>query len=640
MIIGTTGQNNHGKTTLIQALTGKVSRPAPANHHPVYPLTLAHWLQAEGQLMGFLELSDPVVWSHDSKWLDHLLLVLAADESLTRLQQGLETLLALPWADKLGFTVALTKIDRVKVESWSHHVTVLHDFLAHRTLTDVGIFPVSAQQGQGITALREHLLALPCLLPAPYRGVRYMIEQKRLQPDRNTIISVSGLLQTGNIQTGDTLMVSPGGNTVQVYALQVQHQPVKTVQATQYCDLDLLGNMQELPPQGNWLLAPQLHAPVERFDAFINLLAESPYTLREGAQVILAHGAATYPARLVLLDKDKARAGEAVWVQCCVEPPLTVFWHDPLTVYDMTGQQTLAVGWVLDPSPPRRGRKQPNRWLALQALMTADAGQAMADLLSVETLPISLADWARAMNLPLPVLLEIVQSRLPDVLILDEHERAWAIREQPLQELQDKVLQFISEFHQQQPDEAGLMPERVRRQLLPFLEQDLFDWLLAYWLVEDVLARTDSFVHLPEHVVALTAEEQCYWQQMEPLLQAGGFNPPWVRDLMVVLELEEEVVRQVLVKQARRRKVYQIVHDLFYTPARIHQLADMVREHAKPQLNVMEFRDSLGIGRKRTIQILEFFDRTGLTRRIVAEGARGKRRDVRVLHNPELFTDG
>ena len=156
------------------------------------------------------------------------------------------------------------------------------------------------------------------------------------------------------------------------------------------------------------------------------------------------------------------------------------------------------------------------------------------------------------------------------------------------------------------------------------------------------LALTGSFVHQPGHRVELSAQEQLLWTRVLPALLAGGFDPPWVRDLAMALAVSEQDIRQLLRKQARQSLLVQLVTDLFYPHATMIRLADMVRALINQDgvVRVIQFRDGLQVGRKRAIQILEACDRFGLTRRLVTarRGQPSGEKDHRILRNPDLFT--
>jgi len=154
----------------------------------------------------------------------------------------------------------------------------------------------------------------------------------------------------------------------------------------------------------------------------------------------------------------------------------------------------------------------------------------------------------------------------------------------------------------------------------------LVDGLMA----RERLRRSGPWLHLPEHRISLTAQEQALFERIRPWLAEAPYDPPWVRDLARHSGVEEARMRQLMQKLARQGELYQVVRDLFYTPEAVADLAAILRdlEAVDGAARAAAFRDRTGIGRKRCIQILEFFDRVGYTRR-VGEAHR--------LRNPDMF---
>jgi selenocysteine-specific elongation factor len=175
----------------------------------------------------------------------------------------------------------------------------------------------------------------------------------------------------------------------------------------------------------------------------------------------------------------------------------------------------------------------------------------------------------------------------------------------------------LRKFHEEFPDEAGPDVGRLRRIALPQLPDELWRALVAELANNRVLLRSGPALHMPGHVVTLSGVEKTLAEKLQPLIAAGRFNPPWVRDLAGTLREPEESVRQVLRKQVTRGAVYQVVHDLFYDYKCIDELAGVITDLAQEHGGTVEaahYRDAVGLGRKRAIQILEFFDRAGHTR--------------------------
>jgi selenocysteine-specific elongation factor len=163
--------------------------------------------------------------------------------------------------------------------------------------------------------------------------------------------------------------------------------------------------------------------------------------------------------------------------------------------------------------------------------------------------------------------------------------------------------------------------DRLRRFTGTALDRPTFVSLLDELLADRTISSSGPWLHLPGHQVRLSEEDETLWQQLQPLFDGAGFDPPWVR----VLGHDETRVRLLLRKMARLGLLHQVVRDLFYTDAMIRRLAAMLLQLAEdnPVIQVSAFRDAVGLGRKRSIQILEYFDRLGLTRRF------GDRRQIR-----------
>lgn len=641
MIIGTAGHIDHGKTTLIQALTGVNTDRLPEEKQRGITIELgfAYLPTPDGRILGFVDVPGHEKFVHTmtagASGIEHALLVIAADDGI--MPQTREHLSILQFMQVTQFTVALTKIDRVMPELVTQRQHEITNWLAEQGLVAT-IFPVAAVQQQGILALREHLFALPEQYTAKaQQGLRYAIDRCFILQGHG--VTVSGLIHTGTVQVGDTLTLSPTDLPARIRSIHAQNQAVMQAHAGERCGLVLVGVEREQVQRGDWLVSSHLHAPTERFDAWLQVAKDAATPLCDGLEVMLHHGAERVTARLVLLNASHLHAGNTGLVQCCLSKPLAVFWQDRLVLRALSGQSTLAGGLVLDTQPPLRGRKKPERIPALQALRNSHPAPALAQLAQVSPQPLRLQTWAQTMNQNLSELIVATQALLPSSLVLEPNKQAWLLTANHQSTLQAQLTERLTAFHTQQADEPGLSSERLRRMAFPQLDTELFSALLECWQAQGVLKQTGSFWHAPEHVLMLNPQEHIVWETLLPLLQQGQFEPPWVRDLAAQSHLPEAMVRQVLSKQARRGELFQIVQDLFYTPEALQQLAAIAQEQAQPILNVIEFRDALGIGRKRAIQILEFFDRVGFTRRIVGIGGQGKKRDERLLRNAQLFLE-
>jgi len=172
----------------------------------------------------------------------------------------------------------------------------------------------------------------------------------------------------------------------------------------------------------------------------------------------------------------------------------------------------------------------------------------------------------------------------------------------------------LADFHERAPDDAGPELWRLKRIVSPDMEDRLWSRLIETLLSDGAIKQRGRSLHLPSHSVELSAAEQMQAAPLLASLLAGGFDPPWVRDLMRKHDMPEAEVRRLLLKLSKTGELNQVVKDLFYHPQQLDELARIVA--ALPEVDAASFRDATGLGRKRAIQILEFFDRVGYTRRV------------------------
>jgi selenocysteine-specific elongation factor len=223
-------------------------------------------------------------------------------------------------------------------------------------------------------------------------------------------------------------------------------------------------------------------------------------------------------------------------------------------------------------------------------------------------------------------------SLLPaNTFLVDTGKQGYAFDGLQWQDYSARLLNQLAAYHQANPDELGIDAARVRRMFLGKLPSSAFNELIQTMLSSGQLARSGTWLHLPEHRITLTPAEQTLYERIKPWLLEQLFDPPWVRDLCKRAAVDEIRMRQLMQKLARSGEVFQVVRDLFYLNQTLISLADMARELEQLHgvIRASELRDISGIGRKRTIQLLEFFDRVGLTRRVG---------DAHCLRNADLFT--
>lgn len=621
MIIGTAGHIDHGKTSLVKALTGvDADRLKEEKARGItIDLGYAYTPLPNGDVLGFVDVPGHEKLVHNmlagATGIDYVLLVIAADDG--PMPQTHEHLAIL---DLLGLNhgaVALTKIDRVAPERIAAVMHEIHHLLSNTALANSPIFPLSAITGQGVAELRAHLDDAAFEIPSHSSVGHFRLAVDRAFTIAGTGTVVTGTVFSGEVHTGDKLIISPTGIEVRVRGIHAQNRPAESGHAGQRCALNLAGIQFEKSDvhRGDWLLEAPVHAPSQRFDAQFQLLADEQKALKHWTPVHLHIGASDVTARLAILQGEAIEPGGMALVQLITDKPICPLNGDRFILRDQSANRTLGGGKVLDPFPPARNRRSPARIAALHAMQITEHHRALKLALDGAAGGLDLTRFAQTRNIRQQEAEQLWRS-LP-MHVVATQAAAFGFTPACWSQLQQNVLARLKIEHTENPDFIGPDRTRLQRMTLPSMPRQVFTALLDELLFSGQLSQSGPWLHLPDHTITLTAAEEKQWKMLLPLLQADMFQPPRVRDLAQALSLDENNVRILLRRVARVGDVYLVAHDHYFTRQAVEQLSLIIRNMAAIQdgISAAEFRDKIKTGRKLAIQILEFFDRIVYTRR-------------------------
>lgn len=598
MIIAVAGHVDHGKTALLQAITGvNADRLAEEKRRGMtIDLGYAYWPQPDGRIIGFID--TPGHEKFLSNMLagvgrvDHALLVVACDDGVmaqTREHLAILQLLACP-----AMTVVLNKADKVSPERIKEVHQQLDNLLAASGCGDTPVFITSATGQQGIVALSRHLQTLN-------HTSCHLHQRFRLAIDRVFSIPGSGLVVTGSafsgqVNTGDRLWLTGASNTVRVRGLHAQNRQVEFATGGQRIALNIAGDVQKTQiRRGDWLLSQQPPCAVNQ----VIVELQSLIALQQWQTLHIHHAASHTTGRVSLLDGRFAelQLDSALWLAD----------NDRLILRDISASQTLAGARVITQYVPQRGKRQPDflRWLALCAAAHNDEENL---LLVTGHHPVFVPHfaWAR----------QLTSQRLNQLLISPDYRQlaGYVFQHRLSSYWQQQLLSCLERYHHSYPAESGVGRERLRRMALPALPGALVLALIHELRASEQLKGRGGFVCLPGHETRLNAQYQIIWQQL-----AGLFadRPLWVRDLAHQTGQDENTIRQVLYHVARCGEIQAIVKDRYYRYESMVNFATVVRKLHQQYgyIETTDFRNRIQTGRKLAIQILEYFDRSGFTRR-------------------------
>ncbi|WP_227731416.1 selenocysteine-specific translation elongation factor [Yersinia proxima] len=613
MIIATAGHVDHGKTTLLQAITGVNADRLPEEKQRGMTIDLgyAYWPQSDGSIIGFIDVPGHEKFLANMLagvgGIDHALLVVACDDGV--MAQTREHLAILRLTGRPTLTVALTKSDRVDDERIAQvRQQVMAELLAQGWgIEQVTLFVTAATADLGISELREHLAQCQQQDENSHRLSRRF----RLAIDRAFSVKGAGLVVTGTalagkVAVGDTLWLTGSDCSVRVRGIHAQNQDTQHAQAGQRIALNISGDISKQQiNRGDWLLAQQPAEPVDR----VLVVVDADEPIQHWQPLHLHHAASHITGRFSLLNspQPEGEQSQLILAELLLDNPLWLAENDRLILRDIAAKKTLGGARVIHLAVPKRGKRQPAFLAWLTALAQAKSDPEVLELHLAQG-PISLHkfSWARQLSShDMAALLAGTDCVVAgDIALSSPHA----------QQAQQTLLHVLCLYHQQHSDQLGLGRARLRRMALPTLDEALVFRLIDNLLTQGALKNTRGWLHLPDHGLGFTEQEQARWQQVAPYFSD---DPWWVRDLAAELAMDESEMRSLLRKAAQLGYITAIVPDRYYLSQRIEQFAALIRELDASQgsASAADFRDRLGIGRKLAIQILEFFDRSGFTRR-------------------------
>ena len=626
MILATAGHIDHGKTALVQALTGIDADRLPEEKRRGLTIDLgfAYATLPNGTEIGFVDVPGHERFLPNMLAgvlsIDRVLLVVAADDGPR--PQTLEHLDILELIGVAEVTGVVTKMDRVEPGRTEAVVAEVGGLLAAAGFAGTPIFPVSSRSGDGLPALTRHLqesvrLAEAKRTAAPPAGLfRMPIDRAFTLPGIGLV--VTGTVAAGTVTVGERLSISPSGISVRVRGLHSQNRAVDKVIAGERCAVNVAGSFPEgrEPGRGDWILAPERHAPAQRLDLNVRVsrFAEAP--LRDGLPVHLHLGTADIVGRVAVLDGRSIAPGGSGLVQVDCEQPIGALHGDRAVLRDHAARHTLAGGRIVDPFPPRRGRRLAARLAVLEAIAEADPAQALRRVLELQGL-VSLPDFALARNLTAAELDGLTASG--DFLRVGTAGATVAVTAGRLAALCDQVVAALAASHQAQPDTLGPTGPALLARLRAVAPEAALEAALSALAAAGRAVREGGVWHLPEHQPRLTAADERLWERIRPLLDVEDLRPPRVRELASALALEPTAVERLLNRAERLGRVARVADNRFFLPTTLARLAEIAQELAagSPEgtFAAATFKDRSGVGRNLTIQILEYLDKIGATRR-------------------------
>ena len=622
-VIGTAGHVDHGKSTLIRALTGIDPDRLQEEKERGMTIDLGFaWLR----LPNNVEVSIVDVPGHERfihnmlagvGGIDIALLVVAADEGV--MPQTREHVAIL---DLLGISngvVALTKRDLVD-DDWLDLVQAdVEEFLSTTSLKGAPIVACSATTGAGLDALKDVIQDL-----LSRERMRPNTGRPRLPIDRVFTVAgfgtvVTGTLIDGELHLGQELEVQPGGLKARVRGLQSHRKKLETIPAGTRTAVNLGGLAVEDLRRGQVLGAPGTLKATRALDARLRLIREAK-SLRHNAEVSFHTGAAETLGKLSLLDRDELQPGDEAWVQVRLQDPVALARGDLFILRLPSPSMTVGGGTVVEAHARRHRRRQPAILRQLEVLAQGTPEEIVLERLCSRE-PTDVDSLVQRTGLAAAEARQALANLLEasDVVLLDHTDgesrfdgRSFVVSSAGWQRVTAQVGVLLSAFHKGYPLRRGLPKEELRTRL--GAEPRLFVRELELLKSQGTAAEDGPFVRLATHAVRFSPEQERQASQLLAVLREAGIAPPDRADLEAELGLSPELV-DALIAQGR---LVEVAAGLLYERDALASIVARIR--ADIQLNgprtVAQIRDLLDASRKFALALVNYTDEHKITRRV------------------------
>jgi selenocysteine-specific elongation factor len=621
VIVGTAGHIDHGKSSLVEALTG--THPDRLEEEKRRGITIDlgfAFLEESGVRFGFVDVPGHERFISNmlagAAGVDLLLLVIAADESVkpqTREHFEICRLLGI----KRG-VVALTKSDLVDADTVGLVRLEVEDYLRGSFLDGAPIVAVSTKMQVGLGDLKNALLAASQQLPGKNASHYFRLSIDRAFAIKGFGAVVTGTLISGSVGPGDEVQLFPSGELLRVRGVQSGGQTVDRAFAGQRTAVNLAGIEHTALGRGMSLATPGKFRATRRIDARLELLPSAP-KLKQRARVHFHSGTSETIAETFLYGAKELAPGESSFVQLRLQDDVLVLADDRFIIRQFSPVTTVGGGVVLDPLARRPTVRDIGRVVFLETLERGDKLEILASMAERAILGLTFDEIVARTGW-----LEKEIAATTQTLI--SARRVKAISIEPLvliagglfEELRRKITSRVERFHKENPLLPGIAREDLRSSLGRRVRPEAFRAALEDLLAQKRLEAQGEIVKRAGSTISLDPEEARAKEEIEKAFAAAGLAVPSVKEVLSKLPVEAKRAEKILQILLRDKILIRVTLELIFHRDALAQLRDRLSVFKKTKgerISVPVFKELTGITRKYAIPLLEYLDRERVTRR-------------------------
>ncbi len=624
IILGTAGHIDHGKTSLIKAVTGVNTDRLKEEQLRGITIELGF---ASLELPGDQRLGVVDVPGHEkfvknmvagATGIDIVAMVIAADEGImpqTREHMEICSLLGI----RHGLVV-LTKVDLVD-EEWLEMVREeVMDFTRQTFLEDAPIIPVSSATGDGIPDFLNALVQIGGQVTQRVSTGIFRLPVDRVFTMKGFGTVITGTLISGKVHVGDRIMVYPSGVTSKVRGIQVHGQSVDTAEAGMRTAINFQGLDKEMVHRGDMVAIPEELTTSHMVDVRLNYLSSNPKKLKQRTRVRFHSGTSEIMGIVVLLDRDELLPGDTALAQLRLEQPVTLIRGDRYVLRSYSPVRTIGGGPVLNPIPVKHKPNKPEVIDHLTALTGDSPEETIRQLVYAagyqgchhQNLRLMVTATEKQLDQMLQTLLSQQQ------IIRTDKEKRIYIDQEVFKDIQNTTRGCVAAYHEKFPLKPGIPKEELKTKLPPTIDNKTFLITLQHLSKTNTLSLEEDIVFLADHEVTLGVDQEALKEKIMAAYRDGRLTPPYFKEVCRDLDAPAQTAKEVLALLVGEGKLIKVKEDLYYYDDHLKGLQDELTRYlvANEEISTPQFKDMTGASRKYVIPLIEYFDSIHLTIRV------------------------
>jgi selenocysteine-specific elongation factor len=622
VIVGTAGHIDHGKSSLVEALTGTDPDRLAEEKRRGITIDLGFaFLEDAGIRFGFIDVPGHERFVSNmlagAAGIDLLLLVIAADESIkpqTREHFDICKLLGV----KHG-VVALTKSDLVDDNGLTLAQLEIEEYVRGSFLEGSPIVPVSAKTGHGITELKRALRDASAQISGKdaTRPFRLPIDRAFAMKGFGTV--VTGTLISGTVGTGDEVELLPGGQRLRVRGVQTGGQAVPRAFAGQRTAINLAGIDHTAVSRGMTLSEPGKFRGTRRIDAQFTLLGGT-HKLKHRERVHFHASTAETIAEILLYGAKELAPGQTALAHLVLQDEVVMVAGEHFIVRQFSPVTTIGGGVVLDPLARRPLARDTGRLKFLETIRDSTHDKALAAMVDRASMGLRYEEIAAHTGWRETEVREAVKTLSATGVVKSIGEESpLLVAAGIFERMRSAITEKVDRFQRENPLSPGITREDLRSSIGRRVKPEVFRAALTELIAQNNLEVKGEVVKRPGTAITLQPDEQAAKAKIEAAFRSGGLAVPSVKEVLSGLSVEAKRAEKLLHILLRDKSLIRVSPELIFHQAALTHLKVRLwayKTSSGERISVPAFKDLTGITRKYAIPLLEYLDRERVTRRM------------------------